>query len=152
MRGRSSLLILVFLLLAGLSACSQPLTVEQRIIATIREMEAKVENGERRPFMEHIAEDFTGQGGALTREQTRAMFIYQLNRHERLQAQLFPIHVTESSENTATADFRALVTGGPNWIPESGQVFDFETHWRLVDDEWYLYAASWTPVALEEAL
>jgi len=151
-RGRSSLLILVVLLLAGLSACSQPLTVEQRIIATIREMEAKVENGERRPFMEHIAEDFTGQGGALTREQTRAMFIYQLNRHERLQAQLFPIHVTESSENTATADFRALVTGGPNWIPESGQVFDFETHWRLVDDEWYLYAASWTPVALEEAL
>ena len=140
------------MLLAGLSACSQPLTVEQRIIATIREMEAKVENGERRPFMEHIAEDFTGQGGALTREQTRAMFIYQLNRHERLHAQLFPIHVTESSENTATADFRALVTGGPNWIPESGQVFDFETHWRLVDDEWYLYAASWTPVALEEAL
>jgi len=150
--GRSSFPILVFLLLAGLSACSQPLTVEQRIIATIREMEAKVEAGERRPFMEHIAEDFAGQGGALTREQTRAMFIYQLNRHERLQAQLFPIHVTESSENTATADFRALVTGGPSWIPESGQVFDFETHWRLVDDEWYLYAASWTPVALEEAL
>ena len=152
MSGRSSFQILVFLLLAGLSACSQPLTVEQRIIATIREMEAKVEEGERRPFMEHIAEDFTGQGGALTREQTRAMFIYQLNRHQRLQAQLFPIHVTESSENTATADFRALVTGGPNWIPESGQVFDFETHWRLVDDEWYLYAVSWTPVVLEEAL
>ena len=152
MSGRSSVPILVFLLLTGLSACNQPLTVEQRIIATIREMEAKVEAGERRPFMEHIAEDFAGQGGALTREQTRAMFIYQLNRHQRLQAQLFPIHVTESSENTATADFRALVTGGPSWIPESGQVFDFETHWRLVDDEWYLYAASWTPVALEEAL
>ena len=152
MSGRSSVPILVFLLLTGLSACNQPLTVEQRIIATIREMEAKVEAGERRPFMEHIAEDFAGQGGALTREQTRAMFIYQLNRHQRLQAQLFPIHVTELSENTATADFRALVTGGPNWIPESGQVFDFETHWRLVDDEWYLYAASWTPVVLEEAL
>ena len=125
MTGRFSFPILAFLLLAGLSACNQPLTVEQRIIATIREMEAKVEEGERRPFMEHIAEDFTGQGGAVTRYQARAMFIYQLNRHERLQAQLFPIHVTESSENTAIAVFRALVTGGPNWIPESGQVFDF---------------------------
>ena len=145
MTGRSSFQILVFLLLAGLSACSQPLTVEQRIIATIREMETKVEEGERRPFMEHIAEDFTGQGGAMTRDQARALFIYQLNRHQRLQAQLFPINVTESSENTAMATFKALVTGGPNWLTDSGQIFDFETHWRLVDDEWYLYKANWTP-------
>jgi len=143
---------LFFLLLTGLSACSQPLTVEQRIIAVIREMEAKVEGGERRPFMEHIAEDFTGQDGAMTREQTRTLFIYQLNRHKRLQAQLFPIHVKHTSENTATADFNALVTGGPNWLPESGQVFDFETHWRLVNDEWLIYSANWTPVPLEEAL
>ena len=144
MSRRSFLPSLVILLLAGLASCSQPLTVEQRIIASIREMEAKIETGERRSFMEHIAEDFTGQGGALNRDQVRAIVIFQLNRHQRLQAQLFPIHVAESGENTATATFRALVTGGPNWIPESGQVFDFETHWRLVDDEWYLYKASWT--------
>jgi len=142
---RSSFPFLLCLLLAFLSACSQPLTVEQRIIATIREMEAKVEAGERRPFMEHIAEDFTGQGGAMTREQARVLFIYQLNRHQRLQAQLFPIHVTESGEGAATAVFKALVTGGPNWIPDSGQVFEFETHWRLIDDEWFLYKANWTP-------
>ena len=53
--------------------------------------------------------------------------------------------MTESSENTAMATFKALVTGGPNWLPDSGQIFDFETHWRLVDDEWYLYKANWTP-------
>jgi hypothetical protein len=142
---RSFFPFLVILLLAGLASCSQPLTVEQRIIASIREMEAKIEAGERRSFMQHIAEDFTGQGGVLTRDQLHAMVIFQLNRHQRLQAQLFPIHVTETNGNTATATFRALVTGGPNWIPDSGQLFDFETHWRLVDDEWYLYAASWTP-------
>jgi hypothetical protein len=142
---QSSFSFLLFMLLAGLSACSQPLTVEQRIIATIREMEAKIEAGERRSFMEHIAEDFTGQNGAMTRDQAQALFIYQLNRHQRLHAQLFPIHVKESSDNTATATFKALVTGGPNWLPDSGQVFDFETHWRLVDDEWYLYEANWTP-------
>jgi hypothetical protein len=150
--GRAFVCFRIFLLLAGLSACSQPLTVEQRIIASIRTMEAKIEAGERRPFMEHIAEDFTGQGGLMTRDQVRAMVIFQLNRHKRLQAQLFPIHVTESAGNTAVASFRALVTGGPKWIPESGQVFDFETHWRLVDDEWYLYAANWTPVVLDEVL
>ena len=144
--------LVLLLLFAGLSACSQPLTLEQQIIAAIREMETKIEAGERRRFLAHLAEDFTGQNGAMTREQVRAMVVFQLNRHKRLQAQLFPIHVAESGANTATADFRALVTGGPNWIPENGQVFDFETHWRLVDDEWYLYAASWTPVALDEVL
>jgi hypothetical protein len=150
--GRVRFFSLAFLLLAGLSACGESLTVEQQIIATIREMEAKIEAGERRPFMKHIAEDFKGQDGAMTREQVRAMVIFQLNRHKRLQAQLFPIHVRESGENSAVANFRALVTGGPNWIPDSGQVYDFETHWRLVEDEWLLVAASWTPVALEEAL
>ena len=140
------------MILAGLSACSQPLTVEQRIIAAIREMEAKIEEGERRPFMDHIAEDFTGQDGSMTREKTRTLFLYQLNRHKRLQARLFPIHVKQTSEHTATADFRALVTGGRNWLPKSGQVFDFETHWRLADDEWLLYSANWSPVPLEEAL
>ena len=46
----------------------------------------------------------------------------------------------------------ALVTGGPKWIPDSGQVFDFETHWRLREDEWVLAAANWTPVVLDEVL
>jgi hypothetical protein len=144
--------ILAGLLLAGLSACSKPLTVEQRVIAAIREIEAKVEAGERRPFMEHIAEDFTAQGGAMTRDQVRALFMYQLNRNKRLHVQLFPINVTETGDGTAIAGFRALVTGGRNWLPERGQVFDFETRWRLVDDEWLLYSANWDPIPLEQAL
>ena len=133
------------------AACGKPLTVEQQIIATIREMEAKIEAGERRPFMEHVAEYFQGQGGSMTREQVRALVLFQLNRYQRLRAQLFPIHVTETGEDTAAASFRALVTGGPNWIPESGQVFDFDTRWRLVDSDWLLYSASWDPTPLEEA-
>jgi len=151
-RRRPGLYFLGFLLLTGLTACSKPLTVEQRIIATIRDMEAKIEAGERRNFMEYFAEDFTGQDGRMKREQVHAMVVFQLNRHKRLQARLFPIHVTESGENSASASFTALVTGGPKWIPESGQVFDFETHWKRVDDEWYLTSANWTPVALEDAL
>jgi hypothetical protein len=101
--------------------------------------------------MEHVAEDFQGQGGSMTREQVRALVLFQLNRYQRLRAQLFPIHVTETGEDTAAASFRALVTGGPNWIPESGQVFDFDTRWRLVDSDWLLYSASWDPTPLEEA-
>jgi hypothetical protein len=144
--------VVYFLLLALVASCSQPLTVEQRVIHAIREMEAKIEGGERRAFMEHIAEDFTAQDGRMNRDQVRALVVFQLNRYERLQGQLFPIAVVETGPGTATAGFRALVTGGPGWIPDSGQVFDFETHWRLEGDDWLLASANWEPVPLDQVL
>jgi hypothetical protein len=144
---------LVFLALLALAAsCSQPLTVEQRVIHAIREMEAKIESGERRAFMEHIAEDFTAQDGRMNRDQVRALVVFQLQRYERLQGQLFPISVAETGPGTATAGFRALVTGGPGWIPESGQVYDFETAWRLEGEDWLLASANWKPVPLDQVL
>jgi hypothetical protein len=132
-------------LLAALAACDKPLTVEQQVIAAIRNMEATLEAGERRGFMAHIAEDFTGQREAMTREQVRAMVLFQLNRHKNLQVQLFPIRVTETGSDSASASFTALVTGGPNWIPENGQIFEFDTSWTRVDSEWLLHSANWKP-------
>ena len=60
--------------------------------------------------------------------------------------------MSETGELTASANFRALVTGGPGWIPESGQVFDFVTQWRNEEGQWLLTSADWDPVPLEEAL
>jgi len=148
MRSRRLLLPVLLALLGALASCGGQLTVEQQIIATIRDMEARIEAGERRPFMAHVSEDFRGQGGSMNREQLRALMIMQLNRYQRLQGQLFPIQVVETGAGAASASFRALVTGGPSWIPESGQVFQFETHWRRVDGEWLLHAADWTPEPL----
>ena len=137
-------LICVLTLVAG---CGAELTVEQQVIATIREMEARLEAGERRPFMAYVSADFSGQGGSLNREQLRALLIMQLNHYQRLRGQLFPIHVAETGADTATAGFRALVTGGPGWIPESGQLFEFRTAWRRVDGDWQVVSADWEPVA-----
>ena len=142
---------ILFALLA-LNGCSQPLTVEQQVINTIREMESRIESGERRAFMAYIAEDFSGRDGGMNREAVRALVVFQLNRYERLQARLFPITVVETGPDTAEAGFRALVTGGPQWIPEAGQVYDFETRWRLDGDDWLLTAADWDPVPLDEVL
>lgn len=149
---RNIVLIPGVLLLAVLSACSKPLTVEQQVIAAIREMETRIENGERRQFIKHVSEDFSGQNGQLNRQELRGLVIYQLNRHQRLHAQLFPISVKESGEETASANFRALITGGPGWIPDQGQLYDFVTLWRFEDGEWKLYKANWNPVPLDEVL
>jgi hypothetical protein len=112
-------------------------------------METRLENGERRPFMSHVAEDFDGQNGQLNRQELQRLVIYQLNRHQRLHTQLFPISVTETSEETASAKFKALITGGPGWIPDQGQLYDFETFWHYQDGEWKLTSANWDPVRLD---
>jgi hypothetical protein len=150
---RSAFLLCTALAALGLlPSCKQPMTVEQQVIAAILEVEEKIEAGERRAFMEHISEDFRGQNGAMNHDQLRAYVLLQLNRYKRLQGQLFPIHVEDRGDGQATAWFRALVTGGPGWLPESGQVFEFETHWRMEDGEWLLVVANWDPVPLDEVL
>ena len=52
-----------------LSACTQPRSVAQEVIATIEQMDAQIEAGERRAFMQHIADDFTAQEGRMTRDE-----------------------------------------------------------------------------------
>ena len=150
-RGLTPLLVAV-LLIAAFSACSPPLTVSQQVIAAIREMETRIEDGERWQFIKHVSEDFSGQNGQLNRQQLMGLVIYQLNRHQRLHAQLFPISVNETGEQTASANFRALITGGPGWIPDQGQLYDFETLWRYQGGEWKLTSANWNPVPLDEIL
>jgi len=142
------LLVLLFLL----TGCDQALTVPQQVIAVIRDMQSRVEAGERRPFMQHVAADFSGQGGQMNRDQLNALVLYNLRRYDRLQAQLMPIQVVETGPDRAQASFRALLTGGPGWLPENGQVFNIETRWVRQDTEWLLLSADWNPVRLEDVL
>lgn len=130
------------------AGCSSEPTVEQQVIAVIREMESRVEAAERRAFIAHVAMDFTGQGGTMNRDELNAMVLLQLNQHRRLQAQLGPIAVTPTGPDTADASFHVLLTGGTGWLPESGQAFQVNTHWVDRGDDWQLAAAEWEPVEL----
>jgi hypothetical protein len=155
----------LFILLAVSSSCSEQLTVEQAVISTIREMEARVEDGERRAFMNLVAEDFDGQDGQFNHQRLNAFMIVQFRQHERAHAQLFPITVTaEDTGNeeigskeggneearAAVAKFRALIIGGPGWIPERGRLLEFNTRWREIEGEWLLVSAQWEDVILEQ--
>ena len=138
--------------LAGLllSACSENLTVEQQIIATLRNMEVAAESGEHLQFMTFVADDFQGQLGSMDRLGFHRFMLFQLNQHRRLQAQFFPIQVKETGENQATANFNLLVTGGGGLLPDSVQVFEVDTAWFKDGDDWLLTRAEWETVALPD--
>lgn len=133
-----------------LTACDDELTVEQQVIATIRNMEYAAEEGQHLEFMTYIAESFGAQQGSMDRREFHRFMIFQINQNRRLQAQIFPIYVTETGEETASAQFRILVTGGAGLLPESGRLFNVETNWLRDGGDWQLNQANWEPLSLPD--
>lgn len=140
--------ILVITLLAG---CGSEPSVEQQIIATLRNMEMAAEQGEHFEFMGYITDSFKGQQGSMDRREFHRFMIFQINQHRRLQAQFFPIFVKETGEAQASAHFKILVTGGGALLPERGQIFEVETAWIRSGGDWLLDSADWKPLNLSVA-
>ena len=134
------------------AACGSKETVEQQIIGVINEMEQSAEAGERGEFMDRVAADFSGQEGEVTRDQLNALILYQLNRHRRVQVQLFPIMVKPDGPDRAVANMHVLLTGGPKRLPDRGRMYDVSSRWQLRDGDWLLVGARWKPVALDSVL
>jgi hypothetical protein len=139
--------MLATLLLTG---CGEKLSVEQQIIATLRNMEYAAEEGQHLEFMSNVADSFGGQQGSMDRREFHRFMIFQINQNRRLQAQFFPIYVEETSEDKASAHFRILVTGGAGLLPERGQLFEVETQWLRDGGDWDLSSADWEPVHLSD--
>ena len=146
MRLAASFVIAVMLL----AACGDELTVEQQVIATLRNMENAAEEGQHLEFMTYVAESFGAQQGSMDRREFHRFMIFQINQNRRLQAQFFPIFVTQTGEGTASAHFRILVTGGAGLLPESGQLFEVETGWLRDGGDWDLTEADWEPLYLPD--
>ena len=96
--------------------------------------------------MAHVSDSFSAQQGTWAREQFRAFLLLQINRHERIRAQMFPIDVRLLNAEEGIAEFNALLTGGRGLLPEEGRLYHFETVWRQVDGEWQLLEVDWRPV------
>lgn len=145
-QSRISCALLLTLLLLG--ACSEELSLEQQIVATLRNMEAHIEAGERRDFMDYVAEDFRGQGGELNRDQLNGLLLYQLRRYQKVHAQLLPVSVQPAGLDEAEASFQILLTGGAGLLPENGQLYQVSSLWRYQEGQWLLQSAQWQPVSV----
>ena len=92
-----------------------------------------------------LAEDFIGNKG-LDRRGARQLAAAVFLRHREVAAKVGPVSVELRGESDAIARFSVLATSGTGGLlPEQGQVYQFETGWRLVNGAWKLLSASWTP-------
>ena len=127
-------------LLLVLLSCSRP-TAEQRLRDTIAAMETAMESGKPGEFIDHVSDDFTGQGSAIDQRQLRGILVGQSLRHENISALLGPLDI-KMFDQRATVNVRVLATGG-GWLPESGRQIDIESHWRIESGEWVCFRADW---------
>ena len=130
-----------FALIAGCSRASP----EQAVRHQIESLQAAVDARDASAVDELLADDFIGNDG-LDRQGARRLAAGMFLRYRDVSAKLGPAKVELRGEREAVASFTVLATGGSGGLlPDSGQVYQVETGWRLVDGEWKLLSADWEP-------
>jgi hypothetical protein len=137
--GRASFWLLL-LLAAVLAACART-PPEEKLRVTVAGLQAAIEKHDGSAVNEVLADDFIGPEG-LNRDGARRMAQAMFLRYRDVGVTLGPLDVEVRQEH-ATVRFTAALTGGAGVLPDSGQVYDVETGWRMEDDDWRLVNASW---------
>lgn len=134
----------ICLLIAATCACSRT-PPEQAVRKQLEALQSAIDARDAGAVQDLLAEDFVGNKG-LDRRGARQLAVAVFLRHRDVAARLGPVTVELHSETEATVKFSVLATSGSGGLlPENGQVFEFETGWRLVDGDWRLLNARWTP-------
>jgi hypothetical protein len=129
------------LAIAVLGGCDKT-SPEERLKATIAQMEASGEAHEVSKVMDHVAEDFVGPGG-MDRKQLHGFLTVASRRNTQLGVTIGPVAVALGGHR-ATAKFTLGATGGSGGLlPDRAQVYEMTTGWKLVDGEWMLISADW---------
>lgn len=134
----------VFLLAAIglLPACSKP-PPEQAVRAQLQALQAAIDARDAGAVEDLLAADFVGNDG-LDRRAARRLATGIFLRHRAVNARIGPVDVVLHGPMDATARFTVLTTGGSGGLlPASGQIYEVDTGWRLVDGQWRLRSAGW---------
>jgi hypothetical protein len=129
-------------LLAAGCARSDP---EQAVRAQLDALQQAIDTRDAGAVQDLLAADFVGNDG-LDRRGAKQLAVGVFLRHREVGARLGPVRVELRGQRDAIARFSVLATGGSGGLlPEQGQVYQVETGWRLIDGDWTLLNASWTP-------
>lgn len=131
------------LLLALSTSCARD-DPEAALRARVASLAAAIEARDPAALQQHLAEDFIGNDG-LDRNGARRLAMGFALRHREIGLTLGPLDVDMAPAH-ATVRSKAILRGGSGRaLPDSAQVYDVESGWRLQDGEWMLVSAGWKP-------
>lgn len=140
---RASIILLLSVACLSVAGCAPSEPDEDRIRNAVESMARAVEEGEPGPFLERVADDFTGDGGRWDRQRVRQYILARtLQSGDRPEIGLDGIEV-ELFGDRARATVDARISDAGEWLPQRGARYRFETGWRLDDGEWRIIRADW---------
>lgn len=146
MKATSATRILVFVFwsvaLLFAAGCAQDPS-EAALVQTMEDMEEAGQNRDVGSFMEHVADDFVGNGGEFDRRGLERLLLAVTLRQQSIGVTRAAMEI-EVREGRAVVQMQLLVTAGSGGLlPENGQWFTTESRWRFVDGAWQLASADW---------
>ena len=134
------LLPFALLLSAG---CSRP-PPEVALREAVAAMEASIDARDAGALARQLDDDFIGPGG-MDREGARRTAALYFLQHARIGLVPGPLSI-DIRDSGAQVSLTVGVSGGNSrLLPESGQVYDVRSGWRLRDGEWRMTSIEWTP-------
>lgn len=134
----------VALLGALLAGCART-PPEEALREAFDGVQAAIEARDAGDLAGFLADDFIGPGG-LDRDGARRLAALHFMRHGSVGVLPGPLDI-ELQGDHARVRFSAVLSGGSGrLLPDSAQAWQVDTGWRLVDGEWRMTSADWTPV------
>jgi hypothetical protein len=117
---------------------------EQALREAFDGLQAAIESRDAGDVAGFLAEDFIGPGG-LDREGARRLAALHFMRHGDVGVLPGPLDL-ELQDAHARVRFSAVLSGGSGRVlPDSARAWQVDTGWRLVNEEWLMTSADWTP-------
>lgn len=134
--------LFVFLLAIALAGCDNSAD-EQIILGNIQAMREAIQNHDRNTFMQHVAPNYRGQDHG-NRPVLERFVIEQLKKNKNIYIYMADTSI-EIKDGIAQVIFYAGTAGGPDQVPERGQLYKVMTNWKPFGDHWQLIHARWRP-------
>lgn len=134
----------LFLLFIGLlqSGCSDSAS-ENAIRNNIQSMREAIQAHDKNEFMKFISPRYRGQDHG-NRPVLERFVIEQLRDNKNIYIYMADISV-EIKDGIASATFYAGTAGGPDQVPERGQLYKVVTNWKQYEGHWQVSHAKWRP-------
>lgn len=125
-----------------LSGCSDSAD-EASIRSNMQAMREAIQNHDKNGFMQHVAPRYRGQYHG-NRPVLERFVIKQLKSNKNIYIYMADTSI-EIKDGIAKVIFYAGTAGGPDQVPERGQLYKVQTNWKQFSGIWQLTHARWRP-------
>ena len=118
---------------------------EDQIEKKIQTLKTAVETEAPNDFIDILDTGFVGNQ-QFSRVLIKKYLILNFMRHSDIKIRLTHtnIVINKSDTSLATANIKAILTGGKGLLPEQGRLMDIQSHWVKKDNKWVVKIALWT--------